>query len=74
MKHTSPITRPPAAAQSGYAAKLDFKQEASILLTDWVSTAADMGITLSSVFFINSLGLNFIDIVVEVIGGGGGGQ
>lgn len=65
MKHTKAVSRRPARAQSSYASKLLFKQEASTLLTEGIVGTADWIVTLSSAVFINSLGLGqIIDIII----------
>jgi hypothetical protein len=66
MRHTKPVTRKPAQAQSAYASKLLFKQEASNLLTLGAIGTADWIVTLSSAVFVNSLGLGaVIDIIFD---------
>ncbi|NUM56598.1 MAG: hypothetical protein HUU46_23455 [Candidatus Hydrogenedentes bacterium] len=68
MKHTKAVTRKPAQAQSAYASKLLFKQEASTLLTTGIVGTFDWITLLSSAVFVNSLGLGaWIEIVFEDI-------
>ena len=65
MKHTKAVSRRPARAQSSYASKLLFKQEASTIITDAIVGTADGILTLASANFINSLGLGtIIDIII----------
>lgn len=66
MRHTKSVTRKPAHAQSAYASKLLFKQEASTLLTLGAVGTFDWIVTLSSSVFVNSLGLGaWIEILFE---------
>jgi len=62
MRHTLPITRRPAQAQSAYASKLEFKQSASSLIS--LNTAFLLNNTgvLFTALFGNALGLFFTTI------------
>ena len=64
MRHTKAVTRRPAQAQSAYASKLQFKQEASTLITDGLVGLGDAFMTIGSALYVNGLGLSFINIVV----------
>lgn len=57
MKHTKAVTQKPAQAQSAYASKLQFKQEASDIWTQGLINVGDGIITLASGIFVNALGL-----------------
>jgi hypothetical protein len=64
MRHTKAITRKPAKAQSAYASKLLFKQEASSLIALNTAFLVDDFSLVLGALFTNALSLGtFISIV-----------